>query len=163
MSEDHPVAGEPTPASESSPHDEVTREVGAAAVPPSPPAASAVPASAGPDSASEDAAPVEPPTVLMTPGGPKMYALDNKFPISFACPIEIQLQENVTVNRGAAGTQIPVLDVVQFCMQRLHLWSPSNQKVNAIYLDETPFLLVTETPLLVYNVRFNAPLTIVQQ
>jgi hypothetical protein len=99
--------------------------------------------------------------IVMTPGGHncKMFEV-GIFPIGFMCPIEIQIQENVTVNRGAAGTQIPVLDLVQFCMKRLHLWSPSNQRINKVELDENPYLLVTEVPILVYNVRFNAKLTI---
>jgi hypothetical protein len=97
--------------------------------------------------------------IVMTPGGGKMFDV-GIFPISFMCPIEIQTQENVTVNRGASGTQIPSLDIVQFCMRRLHLWSPSNQRINKIELDETPYLLVSEYPVLVYNVRFNAKLTI---
>ena len=97
--------------------------------------------------------------IVMTPGGGKMFEV-GIFPIAFTCPIEIQVQENVTVNRGAAGTGISSLDLVQFCMQRLHNWSPTNQRVNKIELDETPYLLVAEVPILVYNVRFNAKLTI---
>lgn len=98
--------------------------------------------------------------IVMTPGGGKMYSLDHDLPAGFVCPIEIQIQENVTVNRGAAGTQVPALDLVQFCMQRVHRFSPTNQRLNRIYLEETPFLLVSEVPLLVYNVRFAAPVTI---
>jgi hypothetical protein len=98
--------------------------------------------------------------IVMTPGGGRMFALDHEFPISFHCPIEIQIQENVTVNRGAAGTQVPVLDLVQFCMKRLHMWSPTNQRLNRISLDETPYVLVSEYPLLTYNVRFTIPITI---
>jgi hypothetical protein len=97
--------------------------------------------------------------IVMTPGGGKLFRV-GIFPISFDCPIEIQIQENVTVNRGASGTQIAVLDLVQFCMRRLHLWSPSNQRINKIELDEVPYLLVTEVPILVYNVRFKAKITI---
>jgi hypothetical protein len=100
--------------------------------------------------------------IVMTPGGQtcKLYDVGMTVPIAFACPIEIQIQENVTVNRGAAGTQISNLDLVQFCMRRLHQWSPSHQRVNKIELDETPYLLVADAPILVYNVRFNAKLTI---
>lgn len=97
--------------------------------------------------------------IVMTPGGGKMFEV-GIFPIAFMCPIEIQIQENVTVNRGASGTQISNLDMVQFCMKRLHLWSPSHQRINKLELDETPYLLVAETPILTYNVRFNAKLTI---
>lgn len=100
--------------------------------------------------------------IVMTPGGSpgcKMFDV-GIVPIAFRCPIEIQVQENVTVNRGASGTAIPSLDLLEFCMRRLHLWSPSHQRINKIELDETPYLLVSETPLLVYNVRFNAKLTI---
>lgn len=97
--------------------------------------------------------------IVMTPGGGKMFRT-GIFPISFNCPIEIQIQENVTVNRGANGTGIPSLDLVQFCMRRLHLWSPSDQRINKIEADETPYLLVSEYPVLTYNVRFNAKLTV---
>jgi hypothetical protein len=98
--------------------------------------------------------------IVMTPGSGKPYAVDHKFPISFSCLIEIQMQENVTVNRGDAGTKIPVLDLVQFCMKRIHLWSPTNQRLNAITIDENPFFLVSDYPVLTYNVRFNAGITI---
>jgi hypothetical protein len=97
--------------------------------------------------------------IVMTPGGGKLFNM-GVYPISLVCPIEIQIQENVTVNRGAAGTQITNLDLVQFCLRRLHLWSPSNQRVNRIEVDETPYILVSEYPILTYNVRFNIGLTI---
>jgi len=97
--------------------------------------------------------------IVMTPGGGKLFKM-GIFPISFLCPIEIQVQENVTVNRGAAGTGIPSLDLVQFCLRRLHLWSPGNQRVDRIEVDETPYLMVSEHPILTYNVRFNSKLTI---
>jgi hypothetical protein len=99
--------------------------------------------------------------IVMTPGGQncKLFEL-GCYPISFTCPIEIQIQENVTVNRGASGTQISALDLVQFCWKRLHLWSPSHQRINRIESDETPFQLVAEAPILVYNTRFSAKLTI---
>jgi hypothetical protein len=97
--------------------------------------------------------------IVITPGGGKLFDV-GVFPISFQCPIEIQIQENVTVNRGNAGTKIPALDLVQFCWLRLHLWSPSKQRVSRISADETPFILVSEYPTLTYNVRFNAPITI---
>src|SRR5262245_20738952 len=51
--------------------------------------------------------------IIMTPGGGKMYDT-GIVSISFRCPIEIQTQENVTVNRGDAGTKIASLDLVQF-------------------------------------------------
>jgi hypothetical protein len=97
--------------------------------------------------------------IVMTPGGGKMFNT-GKYPISFACPIEIQMQENVTVNRGASGTKVSALDMVQFCMLRLHLWSPTDQRINKITLDETPMVLVSESPILTYNIRFNIGLTI---
>jgi|SRR5215471_17977835 len=97
--------------------------------------------------------------IVMTPGGGKLFKM-GVFPIGLGCPIEIQIQENVTVNRGASGTQIPSLDLVQFCLKRLHLWSPSNQRLNRIEVDEVPYLLVSEYPILTYNVRFNVGLTV---
>jgi hypothetical protein len=98
--------------------------------------------------------------IVMTPGGGKLFNVGINLPIAFNCPIEIQTQENVTINRGAAGTNIPSLDLVEFCMKRLHNWSPTHQRVNKIELDETPYLLVAEVPILTYNVRLNAKLTI---
>jgi len=97
--------------------------------------------------------------IVMTPGGGKLFNV-GIVPISFVCPIEIQTQENVTVNRGDAGTKIASLDLVQFTMLRLHLWSPTGQRITKIELDQTPYLLVSEHPILTYNVRFNAKLTI---
>ena len=97
--------------------------------------------------------------IVMTPGGGKLFKV-GVFPISFDCPIEIQTQENVTVNRSAAGTQIPSLDLMQFIMQRLHLWSPTGQRITRIELNEVPYRLVTEHPLLVYNTLLTAKVTI---
>lgn len=97
--------------------------------------------------------------IVVTPGGGKLFSL-GCYPISFPCMIEVQIQENVTVNRGASGTGISSLDLVQFVMLRLHLWSPTDQKINRIELDEIPYLLVAETPVLTYNVRLRAPITI---
>src|SRR5262245_26134805 len=75
--------------------------------------------------------------IVMTPGGGRMYDV-GIVPISFLCPIEIQVQENVTVNRGDSGTKIAALDLVQFTMLRLHLWSPTGQRITKIQLDDTP-------------------------
>jgi len=97
--------------------------------------------------------------IVLTPGGGKLFR-PGIFPISFVCPIEIQIQENVIVNRRDGGTKIPALDLVQFCMLRLHLWSPTSQRITRIEVDETPYLMVSEHPLLVYNVRLNAQLSI---
>jgi hypothetical protein len=107
--------------------------------------------------------------IVMTPGGGKLFN-PGVFPIAFRCAIEIQTQENVTINRGASGTQIASLDLVEFVMKRLHLWSfhgppvvhPRGQRADRLQLDEVPYLLVSEYPVLTYNVRFSAPLTIQQ-
>jgi hypothetical protein len=97
--------------------------------------------------------------IVMTPGGGKLYKA-GIYPISFACTVEIQTQENVTINRGASGTQIASLDLVEFVMQRLHLFSPHHQRADRLELDSVPYLLVSEYPVLTYNVRFSAPITI---
>jgi len=97
--------------------------------------------------------------IVMTPGGGKLFRI-GVFPISLVCPISIQIQENVVINRGAAGTQIPSLDLVQFCLKRLHLWSPTNQRIDRIEVDQTPYILVSEHPILTYNVHFISKLTI---
>lgn len=99
--------------------------------------------------------------IVMTPGGLercKMYQV-GVVPISFLCPVEVQVQENVTLNRNS-GTKVSALDLVVFSMQRLHLWSPGHQRITRMQLDETPYLLVTEAPILTYNVRFMAKITI---
>jgi hypothetical protein len=97
--------------------------------------------------------------IVMTPGGGKLYKM-GIYPASFRCVVEIQLQENVTINRGASGTQIASLALVEFIIARLHLWSPTNLRTDRLEVDTTPYKLIAETPLLVYNVNFNAPITI---
>jgi hypothetical protein len=97
--------------------------------------------------------------IVMTPGGGKLFKM-GIYPIAFRCTIEIQTQENVTINRGDSGTKIASLDLVEFVMHRLHLFSPHRHRSDRIELDEVPYLLVSEYPILTYNVRFNAPLTI---
>jgi hypothetical protein len=97
--------------------------------------------------------------IVMTPGGGKLFKL-GVYPMSLECPIVIQTQENVTVNRGAAGTQVPSLDLVQFCLKRLHLWSPTGQRLTRVECDETPYILVSEAPLLTYNIHFRSGITV---
>jgi hypothetical protein len=97
--------------------------------------------------------------IVMTPGGGRLYKM-GIYPPSFQCRIEIQIQENVTINRGASGTQIASLDLVEFVIQRLHLFSPQSHRADRLELNEVPYRLIAETPLLVYNVDFNAPMTI---
>jgi hypothetical protein len=97
--------------------------------------------------------------IVLTPGGGKLFRT-GIVPISLQCPIEIQTQENVVVNRGAAGTQIPSLDLVQFCLLRLHLWSPTGQRITLIEVAEVPYHMVSEHPILTYNVMFTAKLTV---
>ena len=97
--------------------------------------------------------------IVMTPGG-KMIKLGEGPNIEFHTLAEIQIQENVTINRGANGTQVAALTLVEFCIKRLHWWSRDNQRIRRLYLDEIPYLLVSEVPLLVYNVRLIAPLSI---
>jgi len=97
--------------------------------------------------------------IVMTPGG-KLMQKEQGPNIAVSSLVEIQIQENVTINRGASGTQVPALDLVEFCMKRLHWFSRDHQKIRRIVLDEVPFLLVAEVPLLVYNVRFQAPISI---
>src|SRR5215469_8721427 len=98
--------------------------------------------------------------IVLTPGGRKLFRM-RIYPIPFLCPLHIQIQENVIVNRGAAGTGIANLDLVEFCMKRLHLWSPTNQRITRIEVDETPYIMVSEAPILAYNVMFFAKITIV--
>lgn len=97
--------------------------------------------------------------IVMTPGGGKLYKI-GIYPIEFRCTVEIQLQENVVINRGSSGTQIASLDLVEFIMHRLHLFSPHGHRADRIQLDTVPYKLVTEHPILVYNVNFTAPLVI---
>ena len=97
--------------------------------------------------------------IVMTPHG-KLIRLGEGPNIEFHSLVEVQIQENVIINRGAAGTQIAALDLVEFCMKRLHWYKRDKQLIRRIFLDEVPFLLVAEVPLLVYNVRFTAPISI---
>ena len=99
--------------------------------------------------------------LVLTPGGDRLQLFSNDAQaLSFSCPLLIQIQENVLVNRGANGTQIPALDLVKFCMKRLHFWEPKRTRISRIKLDPKPFELVQDAPLLVYDVRFLAPITI---
>jgi hypothetical protein len=97
--------------------------------------------------------------IVMTPGG-KLVTPGQGPPIAIHSLVEIQIQENVTINRGASGTQIAALDLVEFCMKRLQYFERDAQRIRRIVLDEIPFLLVSEYPILTYNVRLNAPVTI---
>jgi hypothetical protein len=97
--------------------------------------------------------------IVTTPGGGKLYKT-GIYPIEFRCTVEIQLQENVTINRGASGTQIASLTLVEFIMQRVHLFSPHGHRADRIELASVPFKMVTDHPILVYNVNFTAPLVI---
>jgi hypothetical protein len=97
--------------------------------------------------------------IVMTPGG-KLVTPGSGPPIAIHSLVEIQIQENVTINRGASGTQISAIDLVEFCMKRLQYFERDQQRIRRIVLDEIPFLLVSEYPILTYNVRLNAPLTI---
>ncbi len=97
--------------------------------------------------------------IVVTPHGKVMVTGEGP-EIAFHSLVEIQIQENVTINRGASGTQIPALDLVQFVMKRLHWFQRDKQRIRRIVLDEIPFLLVAEVPLLIYNVRFISPIAI---
>ncbi len=97
--------------------------------------------------------------IVLSPSAKRIGA-EHTSPIALKPLIEVQIQENVIVNRSAAGTQVAAFDLVVFCMRRLHLWSPIGQRISRLTLDETPYLLVSEYPILTYNVRVNASLTI---
>jgi len=96
---------------------------------------------------------------VMTPGGGKVFQ-QGIYPASFRAKVEIQIQENVTINRGASGTQIAALDLVEFVIARLHMYSPHGHRSDRVELGEEPFNLLFDSPILVYNVNFIAPLTI---
>ena len=98
--------------------------------------------------------------IVMTPGGGKMWKQGPFWPIGFKCSVEVQIQENVVINRGASGTQIASLALVEFVMARLHLFSPQGHKADRLELNEVPYKLVADTPCLVYNVDLYAPITI---
>jgi|SRR5215471_840997 len=97
--------------------------------------------------------------IVMTPGGGKVYE-QGVYPASIRCTVEIQIWENVTINRGASGTQIASLDLVEFIIARLHLYSPHGHRADRIEIDDVPFNLISATPVLGYSVRFVAPITI---
>lgn len=107
--------------------------------------------------------------IVLTPGGKasKMFNAETG-QISLGCPLLIQIQENAMINQGATGTHIHALDLVKFCMKRLHFFDPQRKNVSdrgkrsasVITLDPMPYELVQDTPILVYDVRFIAPITI---
>ena len=97
--------------------------------------------------------------IVITPHG-KLITLGQGPEIAFHSLVEVQIQENVTINRGASGTQIPALDLVQFVMKRLHWFERDKQRIRRLMLDEIPYLLVSEAPILTYNVRIISPISI---
>lgn len=92
------------------------------------------------------------PTALMIDPETEAFAM--------RAPIIIQVQENVIVNRGAAGTQIPALRLVSFIMRRLQGWPhmlyPGDQDLQRLTLDPKPFVLIRDEPPLTYNVAASA-------
>lgn len=77
-------------------------------------------------------------------------------------PVLIQIQENVIINQGASGTQIPALRLVSFVMKRLQNFchniyngSPATQRLR---LDPKPFVLIKDDAPLTYNVAATAML-----
>jgi hypothetical protein len=100
--------------------------------------------------------------IVLTPGGNKLRVRDPKTGvISLVCPVQIQIQESVTINQGSTGTKIPALELVEFVMKRLNYYELSpGQRITRVELDEVPYTLVTEYPILTYDVWFNAPVTL---
>lgn len=84
--------------------------------------------------------------------------------LSMNSPLVVQIQEFVTTNQGNSGTKVAALTLVAFVLKRLHWWahgvyagSPRSQLLKA---QARPFLFITDTPELTYNVAFNAPLNL---
>jgi hypothetical protein len=100
--------------------------------------------------------------VVLTPVGtlrdPKARAID------LVAPLHVQIQENVLFNQGANGTKVSALALVSFVMRKLHFWTPQlypgSSRATRSELDKTPFVLVTEDPILTYNVRLNVPINL---
>lgn len=101
---------------------------------------------------------------VLTPGGDRLKLRDpDTGQLALSNPIVIEIQENVTINRGAAGTQIAALTLVEFCMKRLNLFDltkGANTRLTKVTLDPKPYELVEIAPLLIYHVRANAPITL---
>lgn len=78
--------------------------------------------------------------------------------------VKVQVQENVTLNRGASGTQVSAMKVRNMIMRAIHHWShglyagpASTQRVE---LEKIPFVLVATDPFLVYDVDGTAPMNL---
>jgi hypothetical protein len=111
--------------------------------------------------------------LVITPGGKssRMFNAETG-QISMGCPVLIQIQENVILNQASTGTKIHALDLVKFCMKRLNFFDPQRtgasdrgrRSPDRIQLDPMPFELIAypdgKSPLLVYDVRFIAPITL---
>ena len=108
--------------------------------------------------------------LIVTPGGDRTQLRDPEAGrIDLVCPVIIQIEEDVLTNQGPQGTKIHALDLVKFCMKRIHFWDPKRASASdrnklsptIVTLHSTPFERVSDNPTLIYHVFVNAPLAIV--
>lgn len=100
--------------------------------------------------------------LVVTPTGRKIDG--SKRIIDLEVPLIVQIQEDVVINQASTGTRWPALDVVVRTMQLLHWWNPGltagSYRMARLQLADVPFELVTQEPLLTYNVNFVTTLII---
>lgn len=96
---------------------------------------------------------------------PKALMIDPELPgLDQMAPLLIQVQENGIVNKGANGTKISALAMVAFIMKRIHFWShglyAGDPTMMLVKLERTPFVLIGDTPNVMYNVAAWTPLNL---
>lgn len=100
--------------------------------------------------------------IVMTPLGKMRQA--NSLSLDLISPLKIQIQEQVTLNRSGAGTGIPALSIVALALKRLNAWPPmiyaGAAKPQRIFAQEQCFTLLSDTPELIYDVDFFAPINL---
>lgn len=100
--------------------------------------------------------------IVVTPLGqlraPDIAALD------LQSPLKIQVQENVNLNQSGAGYGTPALSIVALVLRRLHWWShmlyAGNEKTQRVAAQANCFTLLADTPELIYDVDFFAPINL---
>lgn len=76
--------------------------------------------------------------------------------VDLRAALVIEIQENVPVNQASNGTKVSALDLVVFVMRALQGWDHgvtiSGSDTSKIMLAKRPFMRLTTTPLVTYNV-----------
>jgi hypothetical protein len=77
--------------------------------------------------------------------------------------VKVQIQENVTLNRGNSGTKVSAMKVRNMAMRAIHHWPhllyTFADKLQRVQLEKIPYVLVKTDPL-VYDVDATTPLNL---